>query len=76
MPKQIQPRIRGVVRTPQHTAVADAIERAISRECTRYNVSRSFVIANALAFTFGIETADYLPAKTIAFRQRKQRRAG
>lgn len=39
------------------------IELAIKREQRRYGVSRSFVIANALAYTFGIDTETYLPKK-------------
>jgi hypothetical protein len=39
------------------------IELAVSREARRYGVSKSFVIANALAFVFGIETETYLPKK-------------
>ena len=58
---KIQPRIKGVTRTPMGTAVIDQIERAIQKEMARYGVSRSFVIANALAFTFGIKTASYIP---------------
>jgi len=58
---KIQPRIKGYTRTPMGTAVVDQIEKAIRKEMARYGVSRSFVIANALAFTFGIETASYIP---------------
>jgi hypothetical protein len=52
--------------------VAQDIERAISREMQRYSVSRSFVIAVALAYTFGIDldgNEDY-----HARRQRQTRR--
>lgn len=58
---KIQPRIKGMTRTPMGTAVIDQIERAIQKEMARYGVSRSFVIANALAFTFNIKTASYIP---------------
>jgi hypothetical protein len=72
-----QPRIPGYRRTPMGTAVITEIERAIRKEMKRYDVSRSFVIANALAFTFGISTASYItskeaPAKNVV-RFRKQK---
>jgi hypothetical protein len=55
-----QPRIAGCRRVPMHTAVVDAIEAKIQAELRRYpGVSRSFVIANALAFTFGVEIPSY-----------------
>jgi len=67
-----QRRIKGYIRTPYHTAVIDAIERAIEKECARYNVSRSFVIANALAYTFGIKTESYIPKekKVVKFKSK------
>lgn len=58
-----QRRIKGYTRRRFSTAVETQIERAILRECDRYGVSRSFVIANALAYTFGIEVEPYVPAK-------------
>jgi len=36
-----------------------AIERAIEKECTRYDITKSMVIRNALAFTFNIELYEY-----------------
>lgn len=36
-----------------------AIELAIEKECARYDISRSLVIRNALAFTFGIDLYAY-----------------
>jgi hypothetical protein len=36
-----------------------AIERAIEKECARYDISRSMVIRNALAFTFNIDLYQY-----------------
>lgn len=57
-----QPRTPGIRRRPVGSAVDRAIERAIEREMDRYGVSRSFVIAVALAYTFGIqldERTDY-----------------
>ena len=56
---RIQRRIKGYTRRTFSTAVIEKIERAIERECTRYGVSRSFVIANALAFTFNIDAEKY-----------------
>ena len=60
---KIQRRIKGYTRRPYNTAVIDQIEKAIERECARYDVSRSFVIANALAFVFNIKTESYIPTK-------------
>jgi len=57
---QIQKRIKGYTRRPYGTKVIDEIEHAIEKECARYNVSRSFVIANALAFVFNIKTESYI----------------
>jgi hypothetical protein len=57
-----QPRIPGTRRLPIGSAIDHAIERALNREMLRYGVSRSFVVAVALAYTFGIEldeNADY-----------------
>ena len=54
-PVRIQPRQLGITRQPIAAAVAHDIERAITREMHRYGVSRSFVVAVALAYTFGIE---------------------
>ena len=69
----IQRRIKGYTRKPYGTAVIDSIERAIEKECARYNVSRSFVIANALAYTFGIKTESYIPKekKVVKFTKRR-----
>lgn len=41
------------------TGADSAIERAIEKECARYDISRSLVIRNALAFTFGIDLYEY-----------------
>jgi len=44
------------------TALISDIERAVAREMVKYDCSRSFVIATALAFAFGIEEQeDYRP---------------
>lgn len=54
------PRIPGVRRRPYHTRVDYLIEKALEKECARYNVSKSWVIRNALAFTFGIDVEPYI----------------
>lgn len=57
-----QPKDPNGPRLPIGAAVARAIESAIERECVRYNVSRSFVVAVALAYTFDVPldaAADY-----------------
>ncbi len=57
MPQKM-PRIPGGRRNYSTGADAD-IERAIEKECARYDISRSMVIRNALAFTFGIDLYEY-----------------
>jgi hypothetical protein len=42
-------------RRPAYTGMTQQIEKAVRDEMRMYKVSRSFVIANALAFTFKIE---------------------
>ena len=39
--------------------LAKEIARAVRREARRYDVSKSFVIATALAHAFGIDTENY-----------------
>jgi hypothetical protein len=46
-------------RRPYAMGADKAIEAAIERECSRYDISRSMVIRNALAFTFGIDLYAY-----------------
>jgi len=58
-----QRRIKGVRRLHVGTAILKDIEKCIAREMARYGVSRSFVIANALAYTFGVDFESYLPEK-------------
>lgn len=53
-----QPKDPNGPRLPIGAAVTRAIETAIQRECARYHVSRSFVIAVALAYTFKIDLDD------------------
>jgi hypothetical protein len=61
----IQRRYANYQRAKFSTLVEEQIERAIEKECIRYDVSRSFVIANALAFTFGIDIESYKDDKRI-----------
>ena len=69
---RIQRKIRGYTRRRFSTAVESQIEKAIEKECKRYGVSRSFVIANACAFAFNIDVESYEPPKNIVkFRKRK-----
>jgi hypothetical protein len=63
LPVRHQRRIKGVKRKHVGSAVLRDIELCIEREMARYNVSRSFVIANALAYTFSIDFESYLPEK-------------
>jgi hypothetical protein len=63
MPVRNQKRIKGVRRLHVGTAILKDIEKCIEREMARYNVSRSFVIANALAYTFSLDFESYVPEK-------------
>lgn len=55
---QRMPRVEGGRRN-YSTGADSAIEAAIERECKRYDISRSMVIRNALAFTFNIDIYVY-----------------
>jgi len=57
-----QKRIPGMRRKHYGTAVEKKIEEALEKEVARYGVSKSFVIANALAYVFDIEVEDYTQA--------------
>ena len=46
-------------RKPYSMGADKAIEIAIEKECKRYDITRSMVIRNALAFTFGIDLYEY-----------------
>lgn len=46
-------------RRPYHMGADKAIEIAIEKECKRYDITKSMVIRNALAFTFGIDLYQY-----------------
>ena len=50
---------RRVSRTPESTRIEGRIEQEIVRAAQRFDVSRSFVIATALADYFGIEMVGY-----------------
>ena len=56
---KIQTKLRGHRRKRFSTAVETLIERAVEKEAKRWDVSRSFVIATALAFTFNIDVESY-----------------
>lgn len=46
-------------RKPYGVGADKAIEIAIEKECKRYDITKSMVIRNALAFTFGIDLYQY-----------------
>ena len=46
-------------RKPYSMGADKAIELAIEKECARYDIGRSLVIRNALAFTFNIDLYAY-----------------
>ena len=80
MPMKRQRRVVGG-RVPVQSAFIAEIERAIEREMVKYGCSRSFVIATAVAFTFGIEEQeDYRPTSRRQARPAlalvKQRKVG
>lgn len=50
--------VPGQIRKRVSSAISKQIERRLKQEMAHFGVSRSFVIANALAFTFGIEVED------------------
>lgn len=47
-------------RKPYSMGADKAIELAIEKECKRYDITKSMVIRNALAFTFGIDLYEYV----------------
>jgi len=57
-------------RRPYAMGADTAIERAIEKECARYDISRSMVIRNALAFTFNIDLYEY-ESKPVKLRRVK-----
>ena len=70
---KIQPRHRGYTRRPYSTSVIQAIERKVEQECKRYDVSRAFVIANALAFVFNIDVEPYIEVKLTKSARKRTR---
>jgi len=57
MPQRM-PRQEGGRRS-YYTGADRQIEAAIEKECARYDITRSLVIRNALAFTFNIDLYQY-----------------
>lgn len=57
--RQRMPRQEGGARRSYYTGADRAIEMAIEHESARYNITKSMVIRNALAFTFGIDLYVY-----------------
>lgn len=51
---RFQPRTRGAHRLPVGSAFRPEVERAVQREMARFDVSRSFVIATAVAHALGV----------------------
>lgn len=73
---KIQRKVIGLRRSHLQTYLAREINKQVRAECIRYGVSRSFVIANACAFAFGIPTESYIEAgakNVIKFRKPKKR---
>jgi hypothetical protein len=58
-------------RRPYNVGADKAIERAIERECKRYDISKGMVIRNALAFTFGIDLYVYETKKFTVKKPKK-----
>lgn len=56
--RQTQPRIPGTRRLPVSSAVNARIESAITREMSRFSVSRSFVIAVAVTHALNVKLDD------------------
>lgn len=65
-----QTRIVGFQRRPMGTAVIKEIERKVKEEMRVWNVSRSFVIANALSFVFNVEMENYKKPQLVKARRR------
>jgi len=62
---RIQKKVKGG-RTRVKSGLTRAISRRVESEAARYDVSKSFVIANALAFAFGIPIEDtYHDVKSV-----------
>jgi len=61
---RIQKPVKGG-RTRLSNAVTHAIAKRIESEAARYDVSKSFVQANALAFAFGIPIEDTYKVNSV-----------
>ena len=61
-----QPRIRGIKRTPVFSALLPEIEACIRADMKMFGVSRSYVIANHLAYVYDINVVDYRAPKIVA----------
>jgi hypothetical protein len=57
-----QPRLVGERRQPVSSAFMAELERAVRREMARFHVSRSFVIATAVADALGVESQPHYAA--------------
>lgn len=71
---RIQRKIIGRRRTSHSSYLASEIKKRVVQESRRYGVSKSFVIANACAFAFGIPTESYITEgakNVIKFRKQK-----
>lgn len=73
-----QPRIPGTRRRPMGTAAEPALETAIRREMDRYDVSRSFVLAECAAYALGVTLAHHYKPQPRVLRvlQGGKRKAG
>ena len=65
---KIQPKVKGG-REPLPSTVLPRLRRAVEADAQRFNVSRSWVVAVALAEVYGIDVPSFLD------RPRKRRRA-
>lgn len=56
---RIQPRMPGTSRIPVSASLAEEIEACIRADMKMFRVSRSYVIANHLAYIYNIKVTDY-----------------
>ncbi len=54
-----QKRIPGLARIPSNAALLPVLRKRVEREAAKWGVSKSFVIAVALAHTFGVEHEEF-----------------
>jgi len=54
-----QRRIPGLTRVPSNAALLPVLRRRVEKEAARFGVSKSFVIAVALAHTFGVDHEEF-----------------